>query len=420
MADPVFVELRTDAFAENFSRFGFKPANGGARRPLRGFEIKEDTYAVIKVIKSDGTMIPLTDAAGPISQTSGGSTQAASGIADNGATSPRTGATYNYSNFIIQSVVENRQEKAQLLETFGDSFVFFFGERPRVLQVSGVLMNTLDFNWRSEFWYNYENTLRGTKLVEQNARIYLFYDDLVVEGYMMGANATDDANNPYHIAFNFQLFVTNHQYLGNVGQENYPITHGVNLAPLLTSAQVKDAKAILSTLGIQVQNSNTLVGSLTSMFGSSGGGGDSFGSGTTGTFGGKNTLLEGINLGIQSSATLFLDVAKNFFNAGMSMPSRTLPYRTKLRDNWDERVNNYEWGAVSDDRVKKAILDQQFKSMLDAGGAIVGGLIAAGVAIYDVTKNGCELLEGTHTLVASSSEEPVYSTFAIKTRGYGA
>lgn len=407
MPEPVFVELQTDAFAENFERYAFRPAMGDVRRPVRGFEIKEDTYGMIKVIKADGTMIPLTDAAGPISASSGSQSGAGSGVPQQSAPKPRTGGTYNYSNFIIQSISESRQEKAQVLETFGDTFVFFFGERPRILQVSGILMNTLDFNWRTEFWYNYENILRGTKLVEQNARIYLFYDDLVVEGYMLGANAQDDAQNPYHIPFNFQLFITNHQYLGAIGQEDYPITHAVNLKPLLTATEVMEAKNILKSLGIQVQKSNTLTGSLL----------DSFAAMTSGGLTVKAPLIEGVSLGIQSAATMFLDVAKTFF--GMSIPSRLMPYRTKLRDNVDERMNNYEWGHITEDRVTKAVLEQQYSSMFAVGGAVVADLVGAGInAIFP--GEGCPLLDASHMLMASSSPTPVYNTFAIRTTGYGA
>ena len=37
------------------------------------------------------------------------------------------------SNFLIQAVTEERMEKQQVVETFGESFIFFFGERPRVI-----------------------------------------------------------------------------------------------------------------------------------------------------------------------------------------------------------------------------------------------------------------------------------------------
>jgi hypothetical protein len=215
------VEIRTDPFQKNLSKSTAKQRRGDKdiRRPYRGIEVKDDTYAIMQVIRADGTKIPLVDAG------------AGGGIPIDDPANPfeaqsGDGKTYQYSNFIIQSVQDMRQEKAQILETFGDPYVFFFGERPRTLAVSGLLMNTHDFNWRSEFWYNYENTLRGTKLVEQNARIYLYYDDIIVEGYMMQAQATDDANLPYHIPFNFQLFVTGHTYLSSIGEEDFPIRYG--------------------------------------------------------------------------------------------------------------------------------------------------------------------------------------------------
>ena len=252
----VYVEIQTDAFAEELESFEQKKRDfSGVRRPLRGIEIKEDTYAVLKVIRANGQEIPLIDAGAPSAPVSGQNTQAASSVPSR--TSRSFGnSTFNYSNFIIQRIVDSRQEKSQILETFGPSYIFFFGERPRVLQVEGLLFNTLDFNWRTEFWVNYENTLRGTKLVEQNARVYLQWDDIVVEGYIMGATAQDQVDLPYHIPFTFTLFVTNHIYLSQVGDPSYPKHSQHNIAPLDKSAE--DAKAternkILSKLQFEQQ-----------------------------------------------------------------------------------------------------------------------------------------------------------------------
>ena len=238
----VYVEIQTDSFANNLSEEKTKQrtTSMGVRRPYRGIEIKEDTYAVIKVIKSNGESIPLTDAGGELKAQTSGASGAASKTSST-TSSSRRAATYNYSNFIIQNLIEARQEKSQIMETFGEAYVFFFGEKPRLLQVQGLLMNTLDFNWRTEFWYNYENVLRGTKLVEQDARIYLYWDDLVVEGYMMDAQAQDNSEMPYHIPFSFNLFVTNHTYLSTIGSEDYPIRTAVSLQPLLTSTDVSNA-----------------------------------------------------------------------------------------------------------------------------------------------------------------------------------
>ena len=173
------------------------------RRPLRGIEIKQNTYSILKVLTFTGEELRLTDSSGE----------------DDGLSQ---GSSTEYSNFIVQRINETRVEKQQIVETFGEDFIFFFGEKPRILDISGILVNTNDFNWKSEFWYNYENTLRGTKLVENNARIYMFFDDVVVEGYMLTAQANADSMGPYHLPFSFQLFVTNYAILSSVGSVRIP------------------------------------------------------------------------------------------------------------------------------------------------------------------------------------------------------
>jgi hypothetical protein len=189
---PVFVELTTDAFANNFNkvrdtaRQARRAGTNHARRPLRGLEIKDDTYAVLKVIQSDGTPIQLLD----------------SGTED--------GTTDSLTNFILQSVQEARMEKHQIVETFGEPYIFFFGESPRFLDVTAILVDSFDFNWYAEFWENYNRYLRGTRSVEMGARTYLFYDDNIVEGYMLMAQARKTSDTPLMVQLTFRLFLTNY------------------------------------------------------------------------------------------------------------------------------------------------------------------------------------------------------------------
>jgi hypothetical protein len=227
-----FVELRTDSFADVLSelttshRLDFE----NVRRPFRGIEIKEDTYAIIKVIRSNGKEIPLTDAGSRITGAGVSGRKKKNGDYDFGF--PDEGSTFNYSNFVAQTIVEARQEKSQVVETFGDPYIFFYGEKPRVLNVQGLLMNTLDFNWKNEFLRNYEKYLRGTKLVEHKARVYLYYDDQIVEGYILDTQIQMDANLPYHVPFNFTLFVTSHTYIGLIESNGmYPVSANVNISP---------------------------------------------------------------------------------------------------------------------------------------------------------------------------------------------
>jgi len=138
-------------------------------------------------------------------------------------TSPGTeNYTTHYTNFFVQQISEERHEKQQVVDTFGDSFIFFFGEAPRMLRVSGLLLNTADFNWRNEWWANYERYFRGTKLVELGARLYLIYDDRIIEGYMTGAQANDNSQQKEVIQFSFSMFVTGSTDISALGDPRFP------------------------------------------------------------------------------------------------------------------------------------------------------------------------------------------------------
>lgn len=208
----MFIFSRTDGFGKlatklrpdgsALSQDAKEITNNSVRRPYRGIEIKKDTYAALSIRKASGAPIPLmSSSARPSSPDD---------LAD-------PGLVEDYSDFILQSVSDERVEKSQIVETFGDTFVYFFGERPRIVRVSGLLINTYDFNWRSQFWHNYDNHLRGSKLVEKNARAYLAYDTMVLEGYPMSASATDDTNMPYAVPFTMSLLLTNYFDYSEIG-----------------------------------------------------------------------------------------------------------------------------------------------------------------------------------------------------------
>jgi hypothetical protein len=213
----VFVELTTDAFEEVLNAQKSKKSRTDrssragrriARRPTRGLEIKDDTAAALKVILADGSELPLVDSSSPDGQTSSG-----------------------YANFILQQVQEQRMEKHQIVETFGSAYVFFFGENPRFLSVQAVLVNSHDFNWEAEWWENYDKYLRGTRLAELGGRLYMFYDDNIVEGYMLNAQAVKVASEPFLIQLTFTLFITNYSNVSFIGNPHFPIRASVSIPP---------------------------------------------------------------------------------------------------------------------------------------------------------------------------------------------
>ena len=181
---------------------GAKNGNG-VRRPTRGIVLKKDTFASIRVIKaSRSAPITLVDAGSPTPSDS------------------KKRRTDTYTNFLLQQVNEERMEKTQIIETFGEPFIFLFGERPRMMTFSGTLINTFDFNWTAEWWYNYDNYLRGTKCVENDARVFLTFDEVVVSGYIVSASSSNTATDPHTVPFSFQMFVTSYSNFSQIGDPN--------------------------------------------------------------------------------------------------------------------------------------------------------------------------------------------------------
>ncbi len=243
----MFIFLKTDGFskvAANIRPGGEGLPKGQAvgtndvRRPYRGIEIKDDTYAVLTIRRSDGSPIPMYSSS---ARPSG----------DNEPSDPA--AVDDYSDFILQSVEETREEKQQIIETFGDTFVYFFGERPRIITLTGLLMNTYDFNWRSQFWKNYDLYMRGTKLVEANARAYLSYDTRVLEGYPLSASATDNSEMPYAIPFTMTMLLTNYYDYSNIGTtrtRNQP----ADIGAINKELEQERSKFTSTSLDVRIQN----------------------------------------------------------------------------------------------------------------------------------------------------------------------
>jgi hypothetical protein len=208
----VFVELQEDPFNEAFNdeKATAQSADLRIRRPTRGFQLREDKPAYLTIIDRYGEPYPpngLVDAAGAED--------------DQGI-----GHSVRYTNFMVTQFSSPRAEKQQIVQTFGEDFVFFFGEQPRIGTIQGYLLHTADFNWRNEFMHNYENYLRGTKLVEANARAYIFQAGVLWEGYALGFNVQQASQQPNHVMFELQFLITNETIVDNVGDVSFPILHG--------------------------------------------------------------------------------------------------------------------------------------------------------------------------------------------------
>lgn len=182
-------------------------AQAEVRRPVRGLQVSKDTYAYLKVVDSEGRELPF------INSGSMGFLPDKEGI----------GYSNVYSNFLLQKVQIARSELKQFVKTFGLTYLFLFGENPIMVSVEGALVHSADFPWDEEWWANYENTLRATRLAELGARVYLTYEGYLIEGYILNATTSREAMVKHMMPLGFEMVATNIKFLSKVGKVDFPI-----------------------------------------------------------------------------------------------------------------------------------------------------------------------------------------------------
>ena len=94
-------------------------------------------------------------------------------IADRGDPLPNP-----YVGFFLVSVQEDRSEKAEIVPLPGDDYAaFFYGEMPRNIAFTGVLLNTEEDLWRDAFETLYEDHLRGTVNSARGSLVQIKYGE---------------------------------------------------------------------------------------------------------------------------------------------------------------------------------------------------------------------------------------------------
>jgi hypothetical protein len=209
--------------------------------------IKPNTHAIVHIRTADGKTIKVFNRLGRETE---------DGIA---FSKPPDGTSPNddvWTDWLLQSVHEERAEKTQIVETFGETYLYAFGQRPRVLSFTGILLNTLDYNWRSIFWKNWDEYFRATQLIRANARMYITFDDVIVEGYPLNAAADQTSADPHVMSFSFSFFVTN--YVNLVAQNNFKsITENINeVVRAGLSADYAQAGILRDPFGKELGDSN--------------------------------------------------------------------------------------------------------------------------------------------------------------------
>jgi len=239
-------------------------------RPVQGISIKPNTHAYVQVVASNGEILKVFNRIGVRTAANGSSSGNRSPLpvenrienivnkvagtardllgiesaVDDGAAKSLDGHSdpnsTAWTDWILTSVSEQRSEKTQLIETFGDNYLYSFGEKPRALQFTGMLFNTEDFNWRSQFWENWKRFFRASKLVELGARVYIGFDNIIVGGYPLNAQAQQTADTNNAMSFGFTFYVTS--YLDLAAQSGFRAGANQMIPSILSGFETGEAR----------------------------------------------------------------------------------------------------------------------------------------------------------------------------------
>lgn len=119
------------------------------------------------------------------------------------------------SEFLLQSAQEPDSEKFQVTETFDLPRIYLMGRRARFFTYSGTLANTENLQWKNRFLHIYENYLRGSRCVENRARAYLIYDDVIREGIVVNAQTSPNEGMLNAVPFSFTMFIIRTAFIGD-------------------------------------------------------------------------------------------------------------------------------------------------------------------------------------------------------------
>lgn len=113
-----------------------------------------------------------------------------------------------YASFLLTGVQAGLNEKVQVTETFGDNEVYYyFGRQPMTFSFSGVLIDSVENDWLTQWLYMYSQVMRGTSLAKNYQLLKIVLPNMTLIGTMAGMNFSQSSERDTDIPFSFQFLV---------------------------------------------------------------------------------------------------------------------------------------------------------------------------------------------------------------------
>lgn len=114
------------------------------------------------------------------------------------------------TNFFIQTLTESPGTTSQVVKSFSSWFMSSVGVAPDMIEVSGILLQSVNFNWRAEWDANFKRFLRSDQCILRKAQVFLTIEDRVFSGYIINSvTSSSSATTRAASQFTFTMAVRN-------------------------------------------------------------------------------------------------------------------------------------------------------------------------------------------------------------------
>lgn len=137
-----------------------------------------------------------------------GSSASSSVLSDSLAVMSGSASGQGYDKFLVTNLSASMEEKLQITEVFGDNEVaYYFGKAPMVFAISGMLIDSVDNNWLTDWLYTYDGALRGTQLARNHELLKLVLPSMTLIGSITSFSWEQQSSNETAVPFRFQFLV---------------------------------------------------------------------------------------------------------------------------------------------------------------------------------------------------------------------
>ncbi len=117
---------------------------------------------------------------------------------------------YATTNILILSIQKSSADTMISIQTFDGAMPFFGEPAHRVFSIKAALLNAKEYDWAREWQWNWDNYLKGSTTLENDARFFMLYDAWLIGGHILGYSGMESSNSPYLEQMIFQVFVTDY------------------------------------------------------------------------------------------------------------------------------------------------------------------------------------------------------------------